>query len=70
MKRVRISSPYGTVITTQVTDAETGEEIPHVQRVEIIIDIKDKDGMVKAKIYTTGAQVDTIAEAEVIDARE
>ncbi len=70
-QRIHISSPSGVVYTTKITDAETGEPIPGIERVEITIDVNDKDGMVKAKLFTRRVEVvDTIAEAEVVDAGE
>ena len=70
MKRIRISSTGGIPYLTKIIDMDTGMEIPYIDRVEITIDVSDKDRMTKAKLFTRRVEVDTIAEAEVIDAKE
>lgn len=59
MNRIRIENTTGIGYQTRVTNAETGELIPGVVKVEVNIPV---DGPVECTLYLSGVQVDIVTE--------
>ena len=51
----------GTVLGTRVIDAETGNLVEWVTRVELVLDARD---LPRATLYVVGVEVDVITDAE------
>ena len=63
MKRVRIFNAGGPAHLTEVTDAETGEKMENVARIDLsIVPVKEP---IKAVIAVNDPIVDLIADAEL-----
>ena len=60
--RVKIES-NGHARDTKITNSETGEVIPNIARVEIVLDAED--GITRATLYTIVPELDIEADAEI-----
>lgn len=65
--RVHILSEDGVGIHTQCIDADTGEEIKRVYRIDLSLDMRDRDHPFwQAQIYTHTPRIDILARADVL----
>ena len=64
MKRVHITNEGQAAWLTKITDAETGEDIPNVQRVDLSFDCRAKEAPI-AIIYSMLPKVDVVVNAQV-----
>src|SRR6266566_646648 len=64
VRQVRITNEGTHAYDTQITDAETGERIEYVTRIELVLDARDREPP-KAIIHTVLPKVDVTVDAEL-----